>query len=128
MSETNKKLVRRHSEEIFNRKDLAVADELMAEHWATREDLVAMLQLGWSSRPAGRRPSVDRDHADDRRCTRRPDAPATGRAGVGTVGPGHARPGRDRLVGSVAAAMACSGFILLLTRPGSCHRPAGAGG
>jgi predicted ester cyclase len=33
MSETNKKLVRRHFEEIFNRKDLAVADELMAEDY-----------------------------------------------------------------------------------------------
>jgi predicted ester cyclase len=30
----------------------------LAEHWATREDLVAMLQLGWCSRPASRRPSV----------------------------------------------------------------------
>ena len=96
MSEANKELVRRHFEELFNRRNLAVADELMAqdylehalapfgqaepgsvdgpaaarqtagwllaqfpdlhrfrvadgklaEHWATREDLVAMLQLG----------------------------------------------------------------------------------
>ena len=33
MSEANKELVRRHFEEIFNRKDLAVADELMAEDY-----------------------------------------------------------------------------------------------
>ena len=33
MSETNKKLVRWHFEEIFNRKDPAVADELMAEDY-----------------------------------------------------------------------------------------------
>jgi predicted ester cyclase len=106
MTEPNKELVRRHFEEIWNRKDLAIADELLAqfpdlhmtieamvaegdtvavrvlsegtnlgplngmmpptgrrfaarqshwfrvadgklaEHWATREDLVAMLQLG----------------------------------------------------------------------------------
>jgi predicted SnoaL-like aldol condensation-catalyzing enzyme len=80
MSEANKELVRRHFEELFNRRNLAAADELMAkdylgplngvvpptgrrfaarqshwfrvadaklvEHWATREDLVAMLQLG----------------------------------------------------------------------------------
>jgi predicted SnoaL-like aldol condensation-catalyzing enzyme len=84
MSEANKELVRRHFEQIWNNKDLAAADELMAqdylehavapfgqvepgrvdgpaarqsnwfrveggrlaEHWATREDLVAMLQLG----------------------------------------------------------------------------------
>ena len=31
MSETNKALVRRHFEEIFNRQNLAVCDELMAE-------------------------------------------------------------------------------------------------
>jgi predicted ester cyclase len=33
MSEANKELVRRHFEELFNRKDLAVADELMAEDY-----------------------------------------------------------------------------------------------
>jgi ketosteroid isomerase-like protein len=33
MSEPNKELVRRHSEEIWNRKDLAVADELMGEDY-----------------------------------------------------------------------------------------------
>jgi ketosteroid isomerase-like protein len=33
MSEVNKELVRRHFEELFNRKDLAVADELMAEDY-----------------------------------------------------------------------------------------------
>jgi ketosteroid isomerase-like protein len=62
MSEANKELVRRHFEEIFNGKDLAAADELMAEdyrlaeHWATREDLVAMLQLG-VVQPPGPQPS-----------------------------------------------------------------------
>jgi hypothetical protein len=55
MSEANKELVRRHFEEIWNRKNLA-ADELLAEHWATREDLVAMLQLG-VVQPPGRPPS-----------------------------------------------------------------------
>jgi hypothetical protein len=33
MSEANKELVRRHFEEIFNRKDLTVADELMAQDY-----------------------------------------------------------------------------------------------
>ncbi len=33
MSEANKELVRRHFEEIFNRKDLAVCDEIMAEDY-----------------------------------------------------------------------------------------------
>jgi hypothetical protein len=31
MSEANKEFVRRHFEEIFNRKNLAVCDETMAE-------------------------------------------------------------------------------------------------
>ena len=31
MSEANQELVRRHFEEIFNRKNLAVCDEIMAE-------------------------------------------------------------------------------------------------
>jgi predicted ester cyclase len=31
MSEANKELVRRHFEEIFNRKNLAICDEIMAE-------------------------------------------------------------------------------------------------
>ncbi len=33
MSEANKELVRRHFEEIFNRKNLAVCDEIMAEDY-----------------------------------------------------------------------------------------------
>jgi predicted ester cyclase len=33
MSEANKELVRRHFEEIWNRQDLAVVDELMAEDY-----------------------------------------------------------------------------------------------
>ena len=33
MSEANKELVRRHFEEIFNRKDLAAAEELMAQDY-----------------------------------------------------------------------------------------------
>jgi predicted ester cyclase len=33
MSEANKELVRRHFEDIWNRKDLAVADELMAQDY-----------------------------------------------------------------------------------------------
>jgi hypothetical protein len=33
MSEANKELVRRHFEEIWNRKNLAVADELIAEEY-----------------------------------------------------------------------------------------------
>jgi hypothetical protein len=31
MSEANKELVRRHFEEIFNRKNLAICNEIMAE-------------------------------------------------------------------------------------------------
>ena len=56
MSEVNKELARRHFEELFNRKDLAVADGKLAEHTATREDLSAMLQLGLLQ-PPGRPPS-----------------------------------------------------------------------
>jgi len=33
MSEANKELVRRHFEELFNRRNLAVADELMAQDY-----------------------------------------------------------------------------------------------
>jgi predicted ester cyclase len=39
MSEANKELVRRHFEEIWNRKDLAAADELMAQDY--REHAIA---------------------------------------------------------------------------------------
>jgi hypothetical protein len=56
MPEAGKELVRRHFEEIWNQKSLDAADELMAEHWATREDLVAMLQLGLVQ-PPGRPPA-----------------------------------------------------------------------
>ena len=41
MSEAKKELARRHFEEIWNNKDLAVTDELMGQDY-----LVAMLQLG----------------------------------------------------------------------------------
>jgi hypothetical protein len=33
MSEANNELVRRHFEEVFNRKNLAVCDEIMAEEF-----------------------------------------------------------------------------------------------
>jgi hypothetical protein len=33
MSEANKELVRRHFEEVFNRKSLAVCDEIMTEEF-----------------------------------------------------------------------------------------------
>jgi hypothetical protein len=56
ISEVNKELARRHFEELFNRKDLAVADGKLAEHTATCEDLSAMLQLGLLQ-PPGRPPS-----------------------------------------------------------------------
>jgi hypothetical protein len=60
MSEANKALVRRHSDEIWNQRNLASCDELMAEnyveHWATRDDLTSMLQLG-VIQPPGRPPS-----------------------------------------------------------------------
>jgi hypothetical protein len=50
MAEAKEELLRRHFEGIFNQKNLAVCDEIMAEdfveHWATRDDLTAMLQLG----------------------------------------------------------------------------------
>ena len=44
MSEANKQLVRRHFEEIFQ----------LMEHWATREDLPMLLQLGIIQPPGGR--------------------------------------------------------------------------
>jgi ketosteroid isomerase-like protein len=69
MSEANKELVRRHFEEIWNRQDLAVADELMAEDYL--EHAVAPLGqaepgrtfrrcCSWAccSRPARRGPNV----------------------------------------------------------------------
>jgi hypothetical protein len=37
-----------------------VVDGKLAEHWATREDPVAMLQLGVVQPPGGPRPSVQR--------------------------------------------------------------------
>jgi hypothetical protein len=54
--------------ELFKRKDLAVCNEPMpeefrvaggklVEHWATRDDLAAMLQLG-VLRPPGRLPNT----------------------------------------------------------------------
>ena len=62
MSEANKELVRRHFEELFNRRNLVpptgkrfaarqrhwfrVTGAKLVEHRTTREDLVAMLQLG----------------------------------------------------------------------------------
>jgi predicted ester cyclase len=40
-----------------------VADGKLAEHWATREDLVAMLQLGVVQPPGPRRPDLRGDGA-----------------------------------------------------------------
>jgi len=51
MSEANKELVRRHFEEIWNRKDLAVADELMAEEYV--EHAVAPFGQGEPGRVHG---------------------------------------------------------------------------
>lgn len=51
MSEANKELVRRHFEEIWNRKNLAVADELMAEEYV--EHAVAPFGQGEPGRVHG---------------------------------------------------------------------------
>lgn len=86
MSDENRDLVRRHFDEIWSQRNLAVCDEIMAEdyvehavapfaqsesgavngtehmrgvveklveHWATRDDLSAMLQLGLVPSPGG---------------------------------------------------------------------------
>jgi hypothetical protein len=60
MSEANKELVRRHFEELWNRREVAVADELMAEDYL--EHAVAPSgrpSLGGSTvrRPCARPPS-----------------------------------------------------------------------
>jgi predicted ester cyclase len=56
MSEANKELVRRHFEEIWNRKDLAAADELMAQDY--REHAIApfgQVEPGSDNGPAAMR-------------------------------------------------------------------------
>jgi hypothetical protein len=52
MSAVNKELVRRHFEEIFNRRNLAVADELMAEEY------LGMPLRRWDRRSRGGLPGL----------------------------------------------------------------------
>ena len=54
MSDANKALVRRHFEEIWNRKDLAAADELMAQDYL--EHAVAPFGQSEPGRSTARRP------------------------------------------------------------------------
>jgi predicted ester cyclase len=60
MSEANKQLVRRHFEEIWNRKDLDVVDELMARTtWSTPLRRLGMAEPGRVNGPAAMRETAE---------------------------------------------------------------------